>query len=65
MSDKINKITKGISFDKELVKVAKELVPNRSEASEKGLLDETLSRINNLKDEKREAYLKRLSHLIH
>ena len=57
------KITRGISLDKDLVEVADELLPNRSEAAQNGLLEATMSKIDTLNAPLQEAYKKRLEHL--
>lgn len=57
------KITRGISLDKDLVQVADELLPNRSEAAQNGLLEATMSKIDTLNAPLQEAYKKRLAHL--
>ena len=64
MSDNVNTTTRGISFDKELIKVADELIPNRSQAAQNGLLEEIKRRIETLNEESQKKYRERLSHLL-
>ncbi len=61
---KINKITKGISFDKELIEVASELLPNRSEPANEGLLKAVIAKLESLKPSIKDEYMKRIEHLI-
>lgn len=60
----ITKITKGISFDKELIEVADKLVVNRSRSAQEGLLKAVLEKIENLEPKLQQEYRKRLDHLI-
>ena len=60
----ITKVTRGISIDKKLLEVADELLPNRSEIAEAGILRDVLKRIEKQSPESRDEYLKRLSHLL-
>ena len=64
MSDNVNTTTRGISFDKELIKVADELIPNRSQAAQNGLLEEIKRRIETLNEESQKKYRERLGHLL-
>ena len=53
-----------MSLDKDLIEIADELIPNRSEAAQNGLLKATLEKINTLNEEAKERYLKRIEHLL-
>ena len=64
MSDNVNTTTRGISFDKELIKLADELIPNRSQAAQNGLLEEIKRRIETLNEKSQTEYRERLSHLL-
>ena len=59
----ITKITKGISFDKELIEVADKIVVNRSRSAQDGLLKTVLKKIENLEPKLQEEYRSRLEHL--
>ena len=60
----ITKVTRGISLDKDLIEIADELLPNRSEAAQNGLLEATPKKINTLNEEARKGYLERIKHLL-
>lgn len=60
---KITKITKGVSFDKELIEVADKVLVNRSRSAQEGLLKAVLEKIEIYEPELQKEYRSRLEHL--
>ena len=60
---KITKITKGVSFDKELIEVADKVLVNRSRSAQEGLLRAVLEKIEIYEPELQKEYRSRLEYL--
>lgn len=63
MPNKVTKVTRGISLDEALVEVADQLLPNRSEAAQSGLLEAVKEKIKTLNPELQKEYEGRIAHL--
>ena len=64
MSTNIRKTTKGVSFDKDLLDISDELLPNRSKAAQNGLLEAVMEKIETLNSDLQAQYKSRIKHLL-
>lgn len=64
MSTKPRTVTTGVSIDEALLKVAEELLPNRSSACQQGILDAVKTKLEMFSPAIKKQYTERLAHLI-
>lgn len=64
MSNNITKTTAGIAFDKDLLEVSDELLPNRSKAAQNGVLNAVMEKIETLNSDLQAQYKSRIKHLL-